>query len=391
MFLSRLKELLFGTDSARPDAPDEAATPDASTPNSLAPDAQQDAYDTYDTYDAYDTYDPYAPRDAESISICSCAGSAAASSAASSPAAAPSASSPAAGSPAAVSPASSPEPEDPDSEVPAVRFDDVHFSYSPSAPEALAGVSLEIEEGTFTAILGANGSGKSTLARHVNALLTPSSGSVRVFGLPTGDPDRVSDIRRQVGMVFQNPDNQAVATIVRDDVAFGPENLSLTSIEVRERVEEALATVAMTEHASDEVASLSGGQKQRVAIAGALAMHPRILVLDEPGAMLDVRGRRGITRVAHELCDAGMTVILVTHFMDDALSADKVIVMDAGRIALEGAPDEVFSAANTARLQELRLALPFSMQVATDLSARGVDVTVSLSEADLADEIAAMQ
>lgn len=380
MFLSRLKELLFGTDSARPDAPDEAATPDASTPNSLAPDAQQDAYDTYDTYDAYDTYDPYAPRDAESISICSCAGSAAASSAAGSPAAAPPV--------AASSPAGSPGP---DSEVPAVRFDDVHFSYSPSAPEALSGVSLEIEEGTFTAILGANGSGKSTLARHVNALLTPSSGSVRVFGLPTGDPDRVSDIRRQVGMVFQNPDNQAVATIVRDDVAFGPENLSLTSIEVRERVEEALEVVAMTEHASDEVASLSGGQKQRVAIAGALAMHPRILVLDEPGAMLDVRGRRGITRVAHELCDAGMTVILVTHFMDDALSADKVVVMDAGRIALEGAPDEVFSAANTARLQELRLALPFSMQVATDLSARGVDVTVSLSEADLADEIAAMQ
>ena len=368
MFLSRLKELLFGTDSARPDAPGDARA--ATAPDSPAPDARQD------------TYDPYAPRDAESISICSCAGSASANSPA---AAAP------ASSPAAVSPASSPEPEDPGSEVPAVRFDDVHFSYSPSAPEALSGVSLEIAEGTFTAILGANGSGKSTLARHVNALLTPSSGSVRVFGLPTGDPDRVSNIRRQVGMVFQNPDNQAVATIVRDDVAFGPENLSLTSIEVRERVEEALATVAMTEHASDEVASLSGGQKQRVAIAGALAMHPRILVLDEPGAMLDVRGRRGITRVAHELCDAGMTVILVTHFMDDALSADKVIVMDAGRIALCGAPDEVFCAANTARLQELRLALPFSMQVATDLSARGVDVTVSLSEADLADEIAAMQ
>lgn len=265
-----------------------------------------------------------------------------------------------------------------------IVFDGVSFAYKAGAP-VLEDVSLMIRAGEFVAVLGANGSGKSTLAKHVNGLLVPTSGEVRIGSYSTSDAERIMDMRRCVGMVFQNPDSQTVASIVRDDVAFGPENLGLAPEEISARVDAALATVAMTEHADDEVYSLSGGQKQRIAIAGALAMHPDILVLDEPGAMLDMRGRRGITRVAHEVNAVGLTVVLVTHFMEEALGADHIVVLDHGRIALEGTPQEVFTDAK--RLRELRLELPFSVRLAEQLHERGVEVGVGLDEEVLEEEL----
>lgn len=268
---------------------------------------------------------------------------------------------------------------------PAVVFDHVSFAYSENGPLVINDLCLTIEQGQFVAILGANGSGKSTLAKHVNALLVPTEGKVLSSGIDTRDPDRIFDVRARAGMVFQNPDNQAVAAIVRDDVAFGPENLGLDPAEIRERVREALETVAMQDHALDEVASLSGGQKQRVSIAGVLAMRPRILILDEPGAMLDQRGRRGITREAHRLNDEGMTVLLITHFMEDALDADQIIVLDKGSIALQGTPQEVLT--NAEALRSLRLELPFSVQLAEDLRAGGIQVGTGLSEAELEEEL----
>lgn len=266
-----------------------------------------------------------------------------------------------------------------------ISFDHVSFSYKADAPNVLDDICLDIEAGQFVAILGANGSGKSTLAKHINALLAPKAGRVMVGGRDTHREEDVLAIREAAGMVFQNPDNQAVASIVRDDVAFGPENLGLAPDEIRTRVDEALAVVAMQGHAEEEIASLSGGQKQRIAIAGVLAMRPQILILDEPGAMLDARGRRGITRVAHELNAGGMTVVLITHFMEDALGADHVVVLDAGRIALEGTPDEVFTDATA--LRALRLELPFSIRLAEDLRKRGFEVGMGLSEAVLEEEL----
>jgi len=266
-----------------------------------------------------------------------------------------------------------------------ISFDHVSFSYKADAPNVLDDICLDIEAGQFVAILGANGSGKSTLAKHINTLLAPTAGRVMVGGRDTHREEDVLAIREAAGMVFQNPDNQAVASIVRDDVAFGPENLGLAPDEIRTRVDEALAVVAMQGHAEEEIASLSGGQKQRIAIAGVLAMRPQILILDEPGAMLDARGRRGITRAAHELNAGGMTVVLITHFMEDALGADHVVVLDAGRIALEGTPDEVFTDATA--LRALRLELPFSIRLAEDLRKRGFEVGMGLSEAVLEEEL----
>ena len=265
-----------------------------------------------------------------------------------------------------------------------IAFEDVSFSYREGRP-VLDHIDLSIAPGDFVAILGANGSGKSTLAKHINALLLPSEGRVIVDGFNTADAEHVNDIRRSAGMVFQNPDNQAVASIVRDDVAFGPENLGLPPEKIKERVDEGLSCVAMQDYATSEVHGLSGGQKQRVAIAGVLAMRPQILILDEPGAMLDMRGRRGITRVAHELNEQGMTIVLITHFMEDALGAGKVVVLDHGKIALQGSPEEVFTDAE--RLRKLRLELPFSIQLAEDLRGRGIDVGVGLSEETLEEEL----
>ncbi len=266
-----------------------------------------------------------------------------------------------------------------------ILFEHVSFSYKEGGPHVLDDICLDIEPGEFVAVLGANGSGKSTLAKHVNALLVPANGRVVVGGHDTHDEASTFAIRESAGMVFQNPDNQAVASVVRDDVAFGPENLGLAPDEIRTRVDEALATVAMADHALDEIDSLSGGQKQRIAIAGVLAMRPRILILDEPGAMLDARGRRGITRVAHELNASGMTVVLITHFMEDALGADRVIVLEGGRIALAGTPEEVFT--DAVALRALRLELPFSIQLAEDLRAHGFEVGMGLSEDKLEEEL----
>ena len=265
-----------------------------------------------------------------------------------------------------------------------IVFDDVSFAYR-EGEMSLRHIDFTIPSGQFVAVLGANGSGKSKLAKHVNALLRPTYGRVVVGGIDTSDDARANEIRRSAGMVFQNPDNQAVASIVRDDVAFGPENLGLPLEEVNQRVRTALETVAMQDCAASEIYSLSGGQKQRVAIAGVLAMHPQVLILDEPGAMLDMRGRRGITRVAHELNESGMTIVLITHFMEDALGADRVIVLDHGAIALQGTPQEVFT--DSERLRELRLELPFSIKLAEDLRKRGIDVGLGLDEEILEEEL----
>jgi len=209
---------------------------------------------------------------------------------------------------------------------------------------ALEGVSLRISRGEFVAVIGPNGSGKSTLARHLNALLLPTEGRVTVNGLDTRDPDHHWSIRQTVGMVFQNPDNQIVATVVEEDVAFGPENLAVPPEEIRRRVDEALALVRMQDYARHAPHLLSGGQKQRVAIAGALAMRPACLVLDEATAMLDPRGRREVLQTVRRLNrDEGLTVVLITHFMEEAALADRVVVLDRGRIVMDGRPEEVFS------------------------------------------------
>ncbi|MGV8083331.1 MAG: energy-coupling factor transporter ATPase [Coriobacteriia bacterium] len=256
-------------------------------------------------------------------------------------------------------------------------FDDVHFRYHPGAP-ALQGVTLDIRPGEFVAIIGSNGSGKSTLAKHLNALCIPDSGVVIVEGLDTADPDALYEVRRRVGMVFQNPENQMVTTIVADDIAFGPENLGVPREEIIDRVDAALKAVGMQDEAREEFGNLSGGQKQRIAIAGILAMEPDILVLDEPGAMLDPRGQRGIRRVSRQLSQHGMTVVLITHFMEEALQADRVVVIADGRIALEGTPAEVFTQGD--RLRELRLDVPMVVKLAEELRARGIDVPDTLDE-----------
>lgn len=238
-----------------------------------------------------------------------------------------------------------------------VSFRGVSFCYPEQDADALDGVDLDVRRGEFLAVLGANGSGKSTLAKHMNALLLPHAGEVIVRGMSTSEPENALRIRQHCGMVFQNPDNQSVASIVEDDVAFGPENLELEPEQIRERVHDALAAVSMLEHAKDEVAFLSGGQKQRVAIAGALAMRPELLVLDEPSSMLDVAGRTQLMSLLEELHASGITIVLITHDVNEALHASRVIVMSGGRIALEGSPEEVL--ANGMRLEEQGLELPF--------------------------------
>ena len=236
-----------------------------------------------------------------------------------------------------------------------IEFENVTFTYdseeeeAPKSP-ALRNVTLRVKRGEFLAVLGHNGSGKSTLAKLCNAIYTPQSGVVRVNGM-VGDTEEVADqIRRVVGMVFQNPDNQIVATIVEDDVAFGPENLGVEPKEIRRRVDEALKAVNMYEFRLREPHKLSGGQKQRVAIAGVLAMQTDCIVLDEPTAMLDPKGREEVMSTVHRLNkDLGITVILVTHFMDEAVAADRVVVMDSGRIVMQGTPAQVFAQVETVR------------------------------------------
>ena len=225
-----------------------------------------------------------------------------------------------------------------------IRVDNVSFSYNESGLSALNGVTLDIEKGEFLAIVGHNGSGKSTLAKHFNGLLLPSNGKVFVCDMDTSDEDKALEIKRHVGIVFQNPDNQIVTTIVEDDVAFGPENLGIKSEEIRTRVYDALAAVGMQEYAHSAPHMLSGGQKQRIAIAGMLAMKPDVLVLDEATAMLDPSGRHEILSIAKKLNkEQGITIIMITQYMNEVTEADRVIVMKHGKIDFEGNPKYVFS------------------------------------------------
>lgn len=239
--------------------------------------------------------------------------------------------------------------------------------------EVLKGISLDIERGEFVAVLGHNGSGKSTFAKHLNAILTPTSGRVCVCGTDTSDEDKLFDIRRRVGMVFQNPDNQMVANIVEDDVAFAPENLGLPREEIRRRVDNALAAVNMSAFARHAPHMLSGGQKQRIAIAGVLAMEPEIIVLDEPTAMLDPAGRREvITTIKRLNRELGMTAVLITHYMDEAVRADRVIVMDSGRIVMDGKPAQIFP--QVERLHSFGLDTPQATELAAELKKAGFDI-----------------
>ncbi|MCM1043788.1 MAG: energy-coupling factor transporter ATPase, partial [Corallococcus sp.] len=246
---------------------------------------------------------------------------------------------------------------------------------------AVDNVSLQIEEGQFVALVGHNGCGKSTLAKMLNALLLPQSGKVYALGMDTSDGKNVYEIRKNVGMVFQNPDNQMVASIVEEDVAFGPENLAIPRDEMIERVSTALKQVNMSEYAKRTPHKLSGGQKQRIAIAGALAIRPKVLVLDESTAMLDPQGRKEVLAVAHQLNGQGMTVILITHFMEEALDADKIIVMSEGKVVAQGAPMDIFLQRDL--IENSKLRIPRTLELAQKLYAAGWEVdpqTVNAAE-----------
>ena len=260
----------------------------------------------------------------------------------------------------------------------------VSFSYDGAAP-ALDGIDLNIEDGEFFCILGGNGSGKSTFAKHLNALLQPDAGMVRVNGMDASDPELVYDIRSTAGMVFQNPDDQLVATLVEDDVAFGPENLGVESVQIAQRVRDVLKAVGLVGFERHETHALSGGQKQRVALAGVLAMEPRVLILDEASSMLDPRGRKGLMKACHALHDRGMTIVMITHFMEEAAEADRVAVFRAGRVAMLGTPDEILTRAD--ELEQLNLDMPASCCLGSALRAKGVPVCAQVREADMVTEI----
>lgn len=260
----------------------------------------------------------------------------------------------------------------------------VSFSYDGAVP-ALDGVDLNIEDGEFFCILGGNGSGKSTFAKHLNALLQPDAGTVRINGMDASDPELVYDIRSTAGMVFQNPDDQLVATLVEDDVAFGPENLGVPSAQIAQRVREALKGVGLVGFERHETHALSGGQKQRVALAGVLAMEPRVLILDEASSMLDPRGRKGLMKACCALHDRGMTIVMITHFMEEAAEADRVAVFRAGRVAMLGTPEEILTQAD--ELAQLNLDMPASCCLGRSLRAKGVPVCAQVREADMVAEI----
>ena len=264
----------------------------------------------------------------------------------------------------------------------AVMIETKDLTYTYPAPEgetnppALRGVSVTIEKGSFTVVLGHNGSGKSTFAKHLNAVLLPCGGAVYVEGMDTRDERMLLEIRRRTGMVFQNPDNQIVANVVEEDVAFGPENLGVPTAEIRRRVDDALAAVGMEQFARHAPHLLSGGQKQRIAIAGILAMEPECIVLDEATAMLDPAGRREVIETVRRLNrERGITVVLITHHMAEAESADRVIVMNDGQVAMDGAPHDVF--AQVDRLHELGLAAPDTVELLHLLREAGIDVPLT--------------
>lgn len=254
-----------------------------------------------------------------------------------------------------------------------IEFKNVSFKYSDEELDVINDLTIDFYEGQFTCVLGHNGSGKSTMAKLINAINYPTSGTVTSFGFDTSNEANEIKIRQNVGMVFQNPDNQIVATIVEDDVAFGPENLGVPPEEIRKRVDEALKIVDMYDYRLHEPHKLSGGQKQRVAIAGAIAMQTKCIVLDEPTAMLDPKGRKevmsALMRLKNEL---GMTIILVTHFMDEAVNADRVVVMNDGVVKFDGTPDDVFS--HTEELKKIGLSVPKPLELALELKKEGYDL-----------------
>jgi energy-coupling factor transport system ATP-binding protein len=275
-----------------------------------------------------------------------------------------------------------------------IKIENVNFSYPAGESDAekliLDNLSLEIKKGEFVAVLGHNGSGKSTLAKLMNAILVPTSGDVVVYGNNTKDDEKLFDIRKSVGMVFQNPDNQIVATIVEEDVAFGLENLGVPQEEMRERVDSALKSVEMYDYRLHAPHKLSGGQKQRVAIAGIIAMQPRCIVLDEPTAMLDPRGRLEVMKTVRKLNrEFGITVVLITHYMEEAAGCDRVIVIDSGKVLLDDSPREVFS--RVSLLKSVGLDVPQVTDLMYSLSQLGIDVnTRIITEDECFDELFAL-
>lgn len=257
-----------------------------------------------------------------------------------------------------------------------IDIQDLVFEYTrdenQESVSAIKGVSLKVEKGSFTAVIGRNGSGKSTLAKNINALLLPSRGAVYVNGYDTRQEENVWDVRQSAAMVFQNPDNQIVSSIVEDDVAFGPENLGVESKEIRTRVDSSLKAVNMWQYRKKAPHLLSGGQKQRIAIAGAIAMRPECIVFDEPTAMLDPKGRSELMESIKELHEDGITVLLITHFMEEAAQADRIVIMDQGEIALDGTPREVFRQAEAIR--DMNLDVPLTVELGYRLRDRGLSV-----------------
>lgn len=257
--------------------------------------------------------------------------------------------------------------------APHIQVTNLTYRYEPDAPKALDTINLSVPRGQFVAILGHNGSGKSTLAKLLNGLFLPTEGTVHISGMDTRDDDKIWDIRRTAGMVFQNPDNQLVATEVYDDVAFGLENIGVPPDDMPPRIDEALALTGMSEFKNRAPHLLSGGQKQRVAIAGILAMHPEALILDEATAMLDPQGRKEVLQTVRRLNEEqGITVVWITHFMEEATHAQRVLVMDHGQIAMDGTPREIF--AQVDRLRDLRLDVPPMTQLARLLKERDIDI-----------------
>ena len=269
-----------------------------------------------------------------------------------------------------------------------IKIENLHYTYPGDDAESLKGVSLEIVRGSFVAVLGHNGSGKSTLAKHLNAILLPTEGKVLIDGIDTADENNLLKIRSTVGMVFQNPDNQIVANVVEDDVAFAPENLGVEPAEIRERVDNALKAVDMYEFRLHAPHLLSGGQKQRVAIAGVIAMQPEVIVLDEPTAMLDPKGRREVIDTVTKLCrEKGITIVLITHHMSECIDADRLIVMSNGDVVADGTPQEVFSQVEL--MHSEGLAVPATTELMWQLNNKGFNLPLTaLGIADCAEQIA---
>lgn len=268
-----------------------------------------------------------------------------------------------------------------------IDFQDASFTYDGDT-FALNKINLHIAPGEFVCILGGNGSGKSTFAKHINALLSPDKGDICVLGCNTKDENKTYFIRSQAGMVFQNPDNQLVANLVENDIAFGPENLGVPSETLRQRVTDTLAEVGLQGFEKHETYALSGGQKQRVAIAGVLAMNPAILILDEATAMLDPRGRQDLMNICHKLHKQGMTVVMITHFMEEAAQAERVVVLDQGQVVCDDIPSKVFTKASL--LERLNLDLPFAASLSLELQRQGVPVDVHIHTSTLKEELCAL-